>query len=56
MGGKPNFNKDDIVKALLDTGIFCEESTGGETHFYDEDGKEIFFPENFNICFNVVDK
>ena len=41
MGNKSNFDKDDIIKALLDAGIFCEEPTDGETHFYDENGKEI---------------
>lgn len=56
MNSKSNFNKDDIIKALLDTGIFCEESTDGETHFHDENGKEIFFPSDFNIFQNVVDK
>lgn len=56
MNSKPTFNKDDIIKALLDTGIFCEEPTDGETHFYDENGKEIFFPSDFNIFRNVVDK
>lgn len=56
MSSKSNFNKDYIIKALLDTGIFCGESTDGETHFYDENGKEIFFPNDFNLFQNVVDK
>ena len=56
MGNKSNFDKDDIIKALLDAGIFCEEPTDGETHFYDENGKEIFFPNDFNLFQNVVDK
>jgi len=56
MSSKSNFNKDDIIKALLDTGIFCEEPIDGETHFYDENGKEIFFPNDFNLFQNVVDK
>lgn len=56
MSSKPNFNGDDIIEALLGVGIVREESLDGETHFYDESGKEIFFPENFNICWNIVDK
>ena len=51
-----NLTKEDIINALIGVGISVKKSWDGETHFYDEDGKEIFFPEDFNICWNIVDK
>lgn len=49
MSSELSFNREDVINALIGVGISVKESWDGETHFYDEDGKEIFFPEDFTI-------
>lgn len=42
-------NKEDVIQSLKNAGMTVVENEGSPTRLFDEDGKELHFPEKSNF-------